>query len=404
MVGLAERLGRHFGPDRVFIDTRLAPGERYPDELKAELAASDVVLAVVHDGWVADFAVERRMDWVRYELSTALRDGKTVLPVLLEQAPQPRHDEVPPDVAEVTLRQSVPLRSAHHEADLATLTARIEQTPAAPEVALAVADPAGDQPTRPRLRLALQAAGWGVVFAGLPLLSSPGLDLPLWQALMTTASLVVLMIAALAVFAVLLAVVRPWLDAVTRRLQGRSFVAYLKTGWPVFAVLLLVLAVGWMDLPLFDLPQVGAGTKVLITGVAAIGVTLLLQRTARQVSRMDTAWPPPVTPDSLTFRRAATRLYELLTADPRAARDFTRQRQAESVCDALGVVRAVLEQRARRTWRQWLTGGCHSGQLPAAILGTAGAAVGLTAAGLVARLPLGDTPATFFLARAVFDL
>ncbi|MGH4026302.1 MAG: TIR domain-containing protein [Pseudonocardiaceae bacterium] len=95
VVGLAERLAQHIGRDRVFIDTRLAPGERYPDELKAELAASDVVLAVVHDGWVEAFTVERWRDWVQYELSTALREGKTVIRPLVF----PRPSESDPPVA-----------------------------------------------------------------------------------------------------------------------------------------------------------------------------------------------------------------------------------------------------------------------------------------------------------------
>lgn len=403
VVGLAERLAQYLGRDRVFIDTRLTPGERYPDELKAELTASDVVVAVVHDSWVADFAVERRRDWVRYELSTALRDGKTVIPVLLEQAPQPKYELVPPDVAQVTLLQSTPLRSAHYETDLARLAATIERTPAAPEVALAVADPAGDQPVRPGLRLALRAAGWGAVLAGLPLLSSLGLDLPVWLTLMTAASATVLLMAALTVGAVLVAAAQPWLDAVTRWRQGRSFAASLKGSWPVYALYLLMLAVIWMTLPLFDMPQVGTEVKVLLTGVVVIAVARLVQHQVQQVSRIDTAWPPPVTPDTLTFRRAATRLHELLTADQRAPRDFTQQRQAESVHLALGEVRAALEDRANRTWRQWLTAGCHNDTLAAAIVGTLGGAIGLTATGLAIRLSLGDTPLRPILAAVAIS-
>lgn len=197
VVGLTEQLAQYFGRDRVFIDTCLTPGERFPDQLKAQLTASDVIIAVIHDSWVADFAVERRMDWVQYELSTALRDKKTVIPVLLEQAPQPQYDQVPKNVADITQIQSIRLRSAHYAADLAMLTAKIAQTPAAPEVTLAVADSAGDQPTRPGLRLALRAAGWGAVFAGLPLLFTFGLGLPLRQTLMAAALVTVLLMAAL---------------------------------------------------------------------------------------------------------------------------------------------------------------------------------------------------------------
>lgn len=60
VVGLAERPAHHFGPDRVFIDTGSTPGGRFPDELDAEPAAGDVVIAAVHEGWAAEFAVGRR--------------------------------------------------------------------------------------------------------------------------------------------------------------------------------------------------------------------------------------------------------------------------------------------------------------------------------------------------------
>jgi hypothetical protein len=89
VAGLVAQLRGHLGAERVFIDNDLPPGERYPDELRAELDASDVVVAVLHDRWAADFAADRRMDWVRYELSIALRHGKTIFPVVW-RAPRSR--------------------------------------------------------------------------------------------------------------------------------------------------------------------------------------------------------------------------------------------------------------------------------------------------------------------------
>ncbi|MGH3940929.1 MAG: TIR domain-containing protein [Pseudonocardiaceae bacterium] len=402
VVGLAERLAQHFGRDRVFIDTRLTPGERYPAELKAELAASDVVVAVVHDGWVADFAVERRMDWVEYELETALHDGKTVIPVLLEQASQPEFTQVPQKIAEVTLIQSTPLRSAHYEADLAMLAATIERTPAAPEAALTIADPTGDQPPRPGLRLALRAASWGTVFAGLPVLLISQLGHPVWQTLMMAALLTCLEMAFLTLSGVLIAATQPRLDAVSRRHQERSFAASLRNMWPAYAIYLLTLAVIWIGLPLFDSPG-GIQVKVLLTGGVMIVVAYLVQRQVRRVSQMDTVWPPPVTPDTLTFRRAASRLHELLIANQRAPRDFTRQRQAESVYHALVQVRAVLEKRTRRTRRQWLTGGRHHNALPAVIVGALGGTIGLTTTSLVISLSLGDAPPRILFTAVVIS-
>lgn len=127
---------------------------------------------------------------------------------------------------------------------------------------------------------------------------------------------------------------QPRLDAVTKRQQKQSFAESLKVIWPIPAMCLLVAADIWIPL-LFGMPQVGAKVKVLLTGVVVILGARLVQHQMQQVSKIDTAWPPPVTPDPHTFRRAATRLHKLLTADQPTLRDFTRQRQAESVHLAL---------------------------------------------------------------------
>ena len=54
-------------------------------------------------------------------------------------------------------------------------------------------------------------------------------------------------------------------------------------------------------------------------------------------------------------------------------------------------MRATLEERANRTWRQWLTRERHDDFVPA-VVGVLGSAISLSAAGLAIRLSLGDTP------------
>jgi hypothetical protein len=402
VAGLAARLAQHLGRDRVFIDTRLVPGGQYPDELESELAESDVVIAAIHDGWVAEFAVKRRLDWVRHELATALRKGKTVIPVLLEPAAQPGYDQVPADVARVTLLSSTPLRLAHYESDLATLVAAVERTPAVPDVPLAVADPAGDEP-RPRRRLMLLGAFLGTALGGLALFSATALGRPVWQTFMIAAYATVLMAAALTVTIVLVAWAGPWLDRGTRRVQEHSFAATFNDLWPLYAVLLLGIVAAWVSV-LVTLSRAGAVIQVLLTGVAAIGVGWLFQRELRRISRVDTAWPPRITPDSRTWRRAATRLHELLTADPRTPRDFARQRQAESVHRALLDVRTILVQRANRTWRQWLRGSRHDDPLSDTVMGVLPITLSLAIAALTTGLPHTGAPLRLTLAATAAAL
>lgn len=388
-VAIADRLALHFGRDQVFIDTRLPVGERYPDELENELAASAVVVAVIHDGWAADFTAERHKDWVRHELRTALRDGKTVIPVLLAPARNPEHGEVPADIAEVTLAQSTVIRFTHYDSDIAELIAAIERTGAAGEVPTAVADPTGDLPSRPRLLLALRATASGLVFAGLPLLLALTPPTPAWLAFATAGWVTTVVLAVLTAFTVLMAFVGPRLDALTKRDQERSMRKNLSHTWPL-AVLLLAVAVIWSVKLLFDVLDPGTEFKALLIVGVCVGFGWHVQRLVRRLSPRDTTWPPPVTPDPFTFRRAAARLRERLTADRRGPLDFTRRRQAESVCLALAEIRAVLEARTHWTWWQWLTSGKHGLPLPVVVLGTLGGVVALGVTGVALALSAGE--------------
>lgn len=399
---LADLMRKHFGGDQVFIDSELAPGERYPDELRAELAASDVVLAVIHDEWLDDFDVERRMDWVRFELSTALRDMKTVIPVLLEGATQPAYDRLPADVAEIAMLESTPLRSTEYQADIAKLTAAIERTPAAPDVDLAVADPTGDQPANPGRSMLSRVVAFAVLFGAIALWHAAGLDLPGWQTLVSAAyAIVVFPLAGLTFATLVMAALQRPLNAATRRRQAISLRAGLKDDWPGYALWALGLVVVWMGLPLLHVRWLNLQVKVLVTGAVLIFVIRMAQRQVRQVSELDNAWPPPVSPDTLAFRRAATRLHELLVAKP-PPRDFTTQRQAESVYFALAAVRSTVDERARAGWRRWLVGGHPGNLLAVAAVGAAGGAVVLDVAGLVAGIgPGGITRTAVLVAVAV---
>jgi len=88
-----DRLRNHFGSGKVFADTDLIAGDDFPPVLRGWLGNSEVVLVFVHDEWLAD-VVERRdddkkEDWVRSEVRTALETGKHVVPVLLDRASLP---------------------------------------------------------------------------------------------------------------------------------------------------------------------------------------------------------------------------------------------------------------------------------------------------------------------------
>jgi hypothetical protein len=292
----------------------------------------------------------------------------------------------PPKPSERTAQESSKAKE-NPAADTTGLSTPIRldgQTPAPPEVPLAVADLKGDVPDRPLLRLAMHVLGFGALFAALTLPLAAELGQPIWQTLMSAGFYTLLPMTALAVVIIPLAATRRRLDAMTRRHQERSTVESVKDVWPGYAAYLLMLCVFW--LPVLGMPNVQL--RILLTGLAAVFLVRIVQLQVRKVRQFDIVWPPPISPDTLTFRRVANRLHARLIAD-QSPHDRAWQRQAESVYVALTEVRATLEQRTRRTWHQWLAGGRHN-PLTLAIGGALTNTVGLTTTGLVISLGSGD--------------
>ncbi|MBL8437259.1 MAG: 4a-hydroxytetrahydrobiopterin dehydratase [Zoogloeaceae bacterium] len=160
---LAERLGRVFGEDEVFLDrTRIETGAPWPQRLEESVGAARVVLALIGPGWLrADDEwgrrrIDQKADWVRAELATALTGNKAVLPLLLGKADMPPKEALPPSLAALPDQNA---RSLHDDTWVDNLAGlidelvkhhglrRLEAPQAAPVGAL----------TRPRVEIVLPA-------------------------------------------------------------------------------------------------------------------------------------------------------------------------------------------------------------------------------------------------------
>ncbi|WP_035796769.1 toll/interleukin-1 receptor domain-containing protein [Kitasatospora mediocidica] len=76
-------LSRRFGEDRIFRASKsIKPGDRFAQELLANVRRSGVLLAVMGQGWSASRALYDEADWVRREILEALACGIPVIPVL----------------------------------------------------------------------------------------------------------------------------------------------------------------------------------------------------------------------------------------------------------------------------------------------------------------------------------
>ncbi|MFK8015901.1 MAG: toll/interleukin-1 receptor domain-containing protein, partial [Gammaproteobacteria bacterium] len=127
---LRDSLVQALGQDAVFLDvSTIAPGKSFPNEILDALQESNVILAVIGPGWLGahDEFHRRRLDkeedWVRKELSIALKDSTTtVIPVLLKDTKMPPAEALPEEIALLcTQNAAMPIQTDTFERDIGPL-------------------------------------------------------------------------------------------------------------------------------------------------------------------------------------------------------------------------------------------------------------------------------------------
>jgi hypothetical protein len=137
---LAEELRERYGEEKVFIDVdSIGGGVDFEQRIEQALDASDVAFVLIGDEWLgrregAPARIQEPGDWVRREVATVLRRADvTVVPVLVEGAPLPTADELPPDLDRLPRLQASELSAREWEYRFSQLCEIVER--AAPEVA-----------------------------------------------------------------------------------------------------------------------------------------------------------------------------------------------------------------------------------------------------------------------------
>lgn len=143
---LRDDLAEHFGADLlVFRDIEAMPLGSFPAEIEKAIDSCDAMLVVIGDRWLSAVAAggTRRLDqpddWVRREIAAALTRNKIVVPVLVENARLPAADELPDDLRNLVLQQTVELPDARWDYELGRL---------AEQMRLALGDAAGPPGSR----------------------------------------------------------------------------------------------------------------------------------------------------------------------------------------------------------------------------------------------------------------
>jgi hypothetical protein len=131
---LADHMNRRFGRGQVFLDIdTIDPGTDFVKVLQSSLRETAAVLVVIGQRWVAaaDSAGARRLenakDFVRLEVEESLGRDIPVVPVLVQGAPMPRAEDLPPSMASLTTRQAVTLDHAEFHDDANRLCDHLEK-------------------------------------------------------------------------------------------------------------------------------------------------------------------------------------------------------------------------------------------------------------------------------------
>lgn len=131
---LYDRMVKHFGADRVFMDVEgIEPGVDFVTAIEEAVGSCRVLIVIIGDEWITitDAAGRRRLDdpndFIRLETGTALKRGIRVVPVLVGGAAMPRTDELPDELQSLTRRQAIEISHKQWDASTSELIRTLEK-------------------------------------------------------------------------------------------------------------------------------------------------------------------------------------------------------------------------------------------------------------------------------------
>lgn len=109
---LVSSLKQYFSIDRIFYDTEAIPfGEDFTKVIKKSIKQCEVVLIMIGRKWLLNpngqIPLMDENNWVRIEIETALKQGKFILPILIDGAKMPDKSDLPPSIATLHTRQAI---------------------------------------------------------------------------------------------------------------------------------------------------------------------------------------------------------------------------------------------------------------------------------------------------------
>jgi hypothetical protein len=116
-------------PDaKVFLDVNtIDKGDNFRTAITSSIEASEVFLILIGKGWLTldktsgTPRVCNDGDYVRYEISWALKHKKTIIPVLIDGAMMPEANLLPEDIRDLTFHNAAEIRHSRFNDDMNSL-------------------------------------------------------------------------------------------------------------------------------------------------------------------------------------------------------------------------------------------------------------------------------------------
>src|SRR5262245_40128157 len=172
-----ERLVDRYGEQSVFMDIDAIPyGTDFRHHIQEALRGADILLAVIGTTWLGKTAdgksrIQDEADPVRVEIEAALKQGLTVIPVLVDNATMPGAADLPESIRDFAYINAAPIDTGrdfrqHMERLTRSIDGIVGTDKAAMEVMLARGYPDAPKPTWSARRMAAVIGSIAVVLGG----------------------------------------------------------------------------------------------------------------------------------------------------------------------------------------------------------------------------------------------
>jgi len=124
---IADQFANLFGDDSVFIDSKgIAPAAVWSEVIEKQIEKCDVMVVIIGTKWVSLLHTSED-DIVYREITTALDNGKLIVPVCIKDASVPQKKKLPVRLHPILDRQIARIDDRHFDLDCKTLMDSIEQ-------------------------------------------------------------------------------------------------------------------------------------------------------------------------------------------------------------------------------------------------------------------------------------